>query len=320
MSGSRRDGEPGVPDPPLESLQRWFQSVISHPDGVAAGEASEEAAAVIGSGQGIAELLTRSESLDAAGRLSVYADAYFTRLIECLGEVFPMMRRLLGTEVFDGFAFEFLQDCPSRSYTLHHLGRGFPEWLERSRSRAEFDAGRSVDPSAPDWPDLLVDLARLEWAIYDVFDGPGVEGRPTLHAGDLAGLAPETWARIRLTLAPCVRLLEFRFPVNDLYSALRNAPDGEDVPMPPAEPSWMALNRREFVVRRHALSQPAFAGLDALARGHPLEEAVETAAAVWPGDDESFASALRGWFDEWASEGFFLGLDDSTAAPTPAAD
>jgi len=306
-----KDQTSGIPsrDLPLDLMQRWFQAVVTHPDGVAAGEVSQAALTAARSGERIDDLLTRSHSLDAASRLSVYADAYFSRLIECLGEVFPMMRKLLGTEVFDSFAFDYLQDSPSRSYTLHHLGRHFPEWLAKSKSHAESAAEIAPAADGPDWPDLLVDLATFEWAVYEVFDGPGVEGQSTLRAEDLAGLAPDVWAHAQLTLSPCVRLLALRFPLNAFYTALRQAGDEEEIPLPDAELSWVALNRRHFVVQRHPLAHAAHELLAALMKDSTLGEAIEAAAGAWARSDEDLAAALRQWFDEWTSDDFFLGID-----------
>ena len=287
------------PDTQLASVQRWFQSVISHPQGVIAGAGGEEE---------IDARLTNSNALDAASRLSVYADAYFARLIECMGEVFPMMKKFLGEETFDGFAFDYLQEMPSKSYTLHHLGRHFPAWLEKSRSQAEVETGMAPASAGPDWPELLVDLARMEWAVYETFDGPGMEGQPAFRADDLLTLPPEAWDTARLVPAPSLNLLTARFPVNEFYTALRRAEEGADITPPEARPSWYALHRREFVVHRTDLSASAHALLDSILHGHPLGEAIDAAAIHWPDSDESLAAALRVWFCDWAEEEFFSGI------------
>jgi hypothetical protein len=286
-------------DTQLEFIQRWFQSVISHPEGVVAGAG------------GVEELearLTSSNSLDAAGRLSVYADAYFARLIECMGEVFPMIKKFLGEETFDSFAFEYLQAIPSKSYTLHHLGRQFPGWLEKSRPEAGEESGLDPASAGPEWPELMVDLARMEWAVYETFDGPGSEGQPSLKIADIQALMSEDVDRVHLIPAPCLNLLTARFPVNEFYTALRRAEAGEDVTPPAARPAWTALHRRQFVVQRYDLNAPAHAMLEALIQGLALGEALDAAAALWPDSDESLGEALQSWFRQWAEEGFFLGV------------
>jgi len=286
-------------DTQLEFIQRWFQSVISHPEGVVAGAGGEEA---------IDEHLTKSNALDAASRMSVYADAYFARLIECMGEVFPVMKKFLGEETYDAFAFEYLQAIPSKSYTLHNLGRHFPGWLEKSRPRDEEDGEVAIASEGPDWPELMVDLARMEWAVYETFDGPGIEGQPTLRMEEILALTSDAMDETRLVPAPCLNLVTARFPVNEFYTALRRAGEGEAVAPPDARPAWTALHRRGFVVQRYDLNASAHAMLEAILQGRTLGEAIDAAAALWPDSDESLGEALQTWFRLWAEEEFFTGV------------
>src|SRR5216684_3580309 len=124
----------------LSRLQRWFQTVITHADGVDSGVSSEEAQRLIQLSPGqLEKVITRSRALSAAERLAIYANAYHTRLLECLGEVYPMLKRALGEEAFEGFAFGYLQEFPSRSYTLNELGRHFTRYLQETRPTSDND-------------------------------------------------------------------------------------------------------------------------------------------------------------------------------------
>jgi len=278
---------PGAPSPSseLDRLQLWFQTVITDANGVDSGASSEEAQRLLQLAPGeLEKVITRSRALSAAERLAIYANAYHTRLLECLGEVYPFLKRALGDEAFDGFAFGFLQDYPSRSYTLNELGRDFPRYLQETRPDDDVDSEPSDNGSsaeeAKDWPDLLIDLARLEWAIYEVFDGPGVEGQSLLTTDDILGVGPERWADARLELVPCLQLLATRLPVNDYFTRLRQAPAGEFVPVPSACESFLALTRRDFVVRRYNLSRTQFELLSGIQQGQPVGFAIEHAARV----------------------------------------
>src|SRR5437879_13656226 len=107
----------------LNHLQRWFQEVITHAEGVDSGVSSEEAQPLIQLGPGQLErVITRSRALTAAERLAIYANAYHTRLLEWLGEVFPMLTRMLGGEGVEGIACGYLHDSDSRSYATNDLG------------------------------------------------------------------------------------------------------------------------------------------------------------------------------------------------------
>jgi len=308
----------------VNRLQRWFQAVITHADGVDSGAGSQEAQRLIRLGPGQLErVITRSRALTAAERLAIYANAYHTRLLECLGEVFPMLKRTLGDEAFDGFAFGYLQDYPSRSYTLNELGRHFPRYLEDTRPAANCTepdlsgAGSPVE-AADEWPDFLIDLAHLEWAIYEVFDGPGIEGQAFLRFDQLVNLRPEQWAAAQLHPVPCLKLLATRFPVNDYYTRFRQLKENESPPMPRAHQSFVAFSRRDFVVRRYNLSGTEFELLRAIQNEFPVARAIECTTQTSTDSVDQLASNLKLWFRNWTAEGFFRGIklpgDNTTTA------
>lgn len=305
---------PGKPPEDIDRLQRWFQAVVTNAEGVEAGADSPVAQRLIQMPPGeLEKVVTRSRALSAAERLAIYANAYHTRLLECLGEVYPMLKRALGEETFEGFAFGYLQEYPSRSYTLNALGKQFPLYLQETRPAApeveaeafESELAEGHGALAKDWPDLLIDLARLEWAIYEVFDGPGMEGKPLLGFDQLTGIPPERWAEVRLQPVPCLQVLATRFPVNDYYTALRKAEGDQGVAVPAACESFVALTRRNFVVRRYSVSRTEFELLKAVQEGKTVGEAVEHAAAFADDDMEHFAANLQMWFRNWTAEGFF---------------
>ena len=303
-----------TPPEEVSRVQRWFQAVVTHPDGVEAGAHSTEAQRLIHLPPGqLEKVITRSRALSAAERLAIYANAYHTRLLECLGEVYPMLKRTLGEEAFDGFAFGYLQEFPSRSYTLNELGRHFPHYLQETRpttdngesESASADSADNQPALAEDWPDFLIDLAQLEWAIYDVFDGVGVEGQPLLQADQLSGVPPQNWPQVQLQPVPCLQLLATRFPVNDYYTAMRGAKNDEVVAIPASCESFVALTRRQFIVRRYNLSWTEFELLRAIKNGQSLGQAVERAASVTDDDMDTLTANLKLWFRNWTAEGFF---------------
>jgi len=182
----------------LSVVQRWFHAVVSHPEGIEGGAASPEAQELIRLNRGELEaVVRRSRNLTAAERLSIYANAYYSRLLECMGANYPILKQALGEEVFDSFAFEYLQRYPSRSYTLDDLGKRFAQFLGETRPEEE---GEEVG-----WPDFLIDLATFEWTIAKVFDGPGAEGLALLMPEVLQSFPAERFAEARLVPVPCLR-------------------------------------------------------------------------------------------------------------------
>ncbi|HUG91428.1 MAG TPA: DNA-binding domain-containing protein [Planctomycetaceae bacterium] len=297
----------------LARIQRWMQAVIMHPEGVAAGVNSGAARSEIDvSAAHLEQVISRSRALGSLKRLHVYGNAYYARLLECLRDEFPATAHAVGTDTFDGFAFGYLQAYPSTSYTLARLGSNFPRYLAETRPPRESDGDE------PDWADFLIDLATLERVYSEVFDGPGVEGQPLLAADDLAGIPPERFAGVRLVPASCLRLLELRFPVHEFATAVRQG-RGPDVPRP--APTYLAITRRDFVVRRQAVSRARFDLLASLSAGRTLGEAIE---AVLAGSDATVAGSeaafddlagnLRQWFADWAAAGYFERIEAGEAA------
>ena len=278
-----------------------------HPDGVEAGLASDAARLHLDvAPSDVEQVIERSEAQTSVERLSIYANAYYARLLECLGEEFPVLRQTLGEETFNGFAFGYLQSYPSQSYTLGKLGENFARYLTETRP-AEVD---SFDlPAEPDsgdmpanWPEFLIDLATLEWTFSQVFDGPGVEHETLLTSEQLQAIDAEQWPAARLEVVPCLKLLALRFPVNAYYTAMRR---DENPPLPGTAASWVAITRREFIVRRHELNLRQFELLSALAAGETIGAAIERAAAAPGANVEQFIVELGDWFREWAANDFF---------------
>lgn len=297
-----------TPAPPeLESVQRWMQAVLTHPDGVLKGADSEAAQQLIKAGAGNLEsVVTRSRNLEAADRLAIYANAYYARLLDCLGEVFPILKRTLGEEVFNGFGFGYLQNYPSQSYTLQHLGQHFITYLDETRPD-------SSDSDAGDWTEFLIDLARLEWTIYDVFDGPGLEAVAPSELPDFLELNQANWLDLHIQTAPCLQLLTVEYPVNDHYTAVRATDDEIELAFPQPARQHLAISRRNYIVRRYQLNGTQFALLQALQEGLPLGDALERCLDVAELDgDVDLETDLPQWFRNWSAEICFFASVTST--------
>lgn len=293
-----------MPDEPnnLDVIQRWMQAVITHPMGVEAGINSDDAQSEIAVDASQRDhVIHPSSKLSANDRIRVYADAYYGRLIDCLADEFAVLARAMGEETFNEFAFEYLQNYPSRSYTLAVLGSQFPIFLEQNRP--DRDPANPDEQPAVDWPDFMIGLARLEWTIAEVFDAPGVEGEPILSVDDLKNIPPAAWADAKLEPVVCLRLLSAKYPVNAYFSAVKAAGEGNEVVMPAPADEYVAIFRRDYIVRRFGLSLPQFELLEALQQGAGMMQAIEAAGDATDMSDDDFAASLGLWFEAWTAAG-----------------
>lgn len=141
-------------------------------------------------------LLTSSE------RLEIYNRQYWFRVIGAVSEDFPALNAVLGSERFDAVVLAYLRENPSTSFTLRNLGARLPAWLA---SYPELTGPRHS---------LAVDVARLEWAYVEAFDGASLM---PLSWPDFAGLGPDSTLRLQ----PHLQLLNLQFPVDELVLAVR---------------------------------------------------------------------------------------------------
>jgi hypothetical protein len=286
----------------LDRIERWMQAVIMHPAGVQSGICSEDAQRQFPvSPEQVEQVVTRSESLTAIERLGIYANAYYARLLECLRQEFPSLAHALGEDAFDAHAVNYLRERPSTSYTLADLGADFPKFLARSIPEADASAGDEA-PGFRTWMSFLIELAGVERLYSEVFDGPGVEGQRLLEAARLEAIPPSNWPQVRLIPVCCLKLLTLRFPVHEYITAVRQKLD----PAPPQRAdTYLAVTRRNYIIRRVPLSRPQFLLLSALVGGTPVGEAIGQAATSFEGGDNELADSLRHWFFDWAAAGFF---------------
>jgi len=273
--------------PSLEELQRWLQAVIMHPGGVQEGSRSQGSPL----GEQLENVVPATSKQTSAERLDVYASAYYLRLVDCLREFFPCLRYATGDEIFNEFALAYLQRHPPKNYSLHHLADQFADFLTETKSAAG-------------WEDFFVDLARLEHAIEIIFDAEGPEEDALREPADAVALTPQS----SLSFVPGFQLLVFRYPVSSYYTAWKR---GDEPPLPAPAEQFVALFRREYIVRRHALTKVQHALLALLLRGKPVEEALARVApqALAEGQTgKGLAGELHDWFENWTRGGFFRRL------------
>ncbi len=278
--------------PALDRVQRWFQAVVVHPGTVDEAIASADAAKELPSSQAAGVILP-SPTLTAAERLGIYHGMYPLRMEDALSSDYPALKHFLGDKNFRRLTMEYVVAHPSRSYTLNRLGDHLPEFI-------------ASHPSLPR-RDFCHDLARLELAITEVFDGEEAEA---LSGEQIEAMAETAWAEARLIPVPAFRLLALRYPVNDYLQSVKD--DDHDHPKARRKPRWLAIYRRNYAVYRLDLTRQAHDLLADLVTGRPLGEAIE-AALKRPGRGKPSADELFRWFRDWVSGGIFRAIELSRA-------
>jgi hypothetical protein len=192
---------------------------------------------------------------DKERRLRIYADAYRLRLVEVLGNDFPVLKACIGESIFDTWATEYLAAHPSRYVSVRHVGNAFSDWLN-SQSKAGVAAA---------------ELAAFEWAQGEAFDSADAD---VVVLGDVAGIAPEAWSALKLQVHPATRWLSLRSNAPACVVAHDN-----DRPFPDAivsdQPAEWLLWRRGMSVHWRSLPADEAAALAAVRAGANFGEICE---------------------------------------------
>ena len=285
----------------LDHIQRSMFNAVRQP--LTASEGMRQRSTDGRSMNGIAEeIIKPHDRLTSFERLEIYNRQYWFRVLGALAEDFDGLRLIIGDRAFEKLSIAYLQDCPSRSFTLRNLGSKLEAWL---RSHPELI--RRVEG-------IAIDMVRLEWAEIESFDEAA---KPTLTEADLASLGPDP----QFALQPHLRLLDLHYPVDKMLLKIRREQRVIDIAsnavtgrpprrrgpkrsLPKREKVFLAVHRAENSVYFKRLDAEAFAILSDLHGGKPLSEAVER--VDWrETSGEQAAERLQAWFALWSSFGWF---------------
>ncbi|HTZ31612.1 MAG TPA: DNA-binding domain-containing protein [Methylomirabilota bacterium] len=251
-----------------------------------------------------ARIIKPNDRLTSFERLEIYNRQYWFRVLDGFYEDFPGLRAVLGDRRFDAVAKAYLTDCPSRSFTMRDLGSRLESWLRKHPRRA----GNRLP--------LALDMVRLEWAEIEAFDSAAVT---PVSIQTLQEAKP---AKLRLKLQPYIRLLDLRYPVDNLLLAVKHDAGTNVASNAMAErqkrkkvaavarlkpvPTYLAVHRVDNMVYFRRLEREESAILTALQRGNTLERAIEAGFRNSHTPIEQQASDASAWFRNWAALGWFV--------------
>ncbi len=249
-----------------------------------------------------AAYLKPNDRLTSRERLEIYSRSYWYRLLDSLYEDFPGLRAVVGQRAFQRIAQAYLTDRPSESWTMRDLGSRLEEWLRQNPTHA---GGRLA---------TALDMIRLEWAHIEAFDE---KAEQVLGPEDLLELGPG----LRIGVQPYVRLVELRYPVDDLRVKVNAASEQHGTAsnavlkrktgglvrrisrMTP-EHIFLAVHRLDFMVYYRRLDAEEFRLLAALRKALPVGEAMEAALEDSPVPVEELRRRVETWFAMWAQMGW----------------
>jgi Putative DNA-binding domain len=212
--------------------------------------------------------------LSSFERLEIYNRQYWFRVIDAVSEDYPAVNAVLGAKEFDALVLAYLKETPSTSWTLRDVSGKLPRFLSAYPALV----GRKRR--------LAVDVARLEWAYIEAFDGRQLA---PLTADDIQSISPDS----KVSLQPHIRLLDLHYPVDEIVLAVhKETPESDivsnaaverkprrtgEIPSVRKERIYLAVHRYDNAVYYRRITREAWKLLRALGRGASIAESISEA-------------------------------------------
>ncbi len=146
----------------------------------------------------------------AKQRLQIYRNNSLVTLTESLKNIYPAILRLVGEDFFNATAKKFIVEAPPINGDLHEFGGDFADFLEK------FIPAQTMP--------YLASVAHLEWTRHQAYYAAG---SMELDITRLKNVPQEKYGFIQFKLHPSHRLLEFAFPILEIWQMCQeqNIPD-----------------------------------------------------------------------------------------------
>ena len=143
-----------------------------------------------------------SRKRDSQQQLNIYRTSYQGGLLKALIDIYPVTKRLLGTEFFEAMCLRYIKQTPCHSFDINKYGESFAYFAEQFEPVSELI--------------YLPDVIRLEWAwhhAYQSVDSPQQDFTPML------GFTNVELESLQLHLQASMTLLASPYPVDLIWSA-----------------------------------------------------------------------------------------------------
>ncbi len=227
-------------------------------------------------------------AISSAGRaapdrqLSVYANAYRSRLQEVLESDYPVLAAALGEQAFHELVIAYIDACPSHGYSLRSFGAQLADFL-------------NTHPDYCQTP-VLAELAGFEWALGRAFDA---NDDPAVSIKAMAKTAPDRWPELRLIFHASVQRIDFAWNTPALWQAHKSKMPIPEVHKNPAAVPWL-IWRRDLSVHFRSLENNEPLLLDRALQGATFETLCEALGHEVPEDKLALhaASTLKRWVSD----------------------
>jgi hypothetical protein len=201
----------------------------------------------------------------AKQRLQIYRNHSLVTLTDSLKNIYPTILRLVGEDFFNAAARKFIVETPPVNGDLHEFGGNFADFWDK------FIPAQTMP--------YLSSVAHLEWALHQAYYAAS---SAAFNITRLKSVPQEKYGFIKFKLHPSYRLLEFSFPVLEIWQMCQeqNTPE-YNIDLSSGGQKILVI-RPELSVDILKLTAGEFAFLSALSAGEEFAQASVLALTAEP--------------------------------------
>lgn len=189
-------------------------------------------------------------------RFAIYQNNVFHSLTTALGDLYPIVKKLVGDDFFTGTASYYLRKHPPHLAAMVHFGQSFPDFLR------DFEHTRTIS--------YLANVATLELAHHQAYHA--IDKAP-LTADIIAAIDPEQLASSHIELHPSLRMVKAEQAIFTIWQNHQKDDNEEIIAL--NEPQQVLVVRPVYDVCTYNIDMSTYDFIDYLSKGHTFQEAAE---------------------------------------------
>lgn len=200
--------------------------------------------------------LSKTEANDEAKlRLAIYRNNVIHSLSSALGDLYPVIKKLIGDDCFNAAAIEFVRIQPPQHAALLHYGKSFNEFI------IKFEACKHLN--------FLSDVATLEFEYNQAYHSADIQ---SFDPQTLSAIAPEQLGELRFSCHPSLSLIPSIWPIDDIWHENQKE-QPELIDLDHANGVHLLIYRLGLVVQLVNLDENCFIFLQHLKQGMTINQA-----------------------------------------------
>lgn len=207
--------------------------------------------------------LTHSD-VAATQRFAIYQNNVFYSLTTALGDLYPVIKQLVGDDFFTGTAGIYFRRHPPQQAAMVFLGENFAEFLRTFEHTAKMT--------------YLADMAELELARHRAYHATD---KTPLEADTVASIAPEVLATSSVELHPSLYCVSSADPIFTIWQNNQEPDNNKQQNTPQetiqlGEPQHILVVRPTYTVCMYHIDKSLFQFIQRLQYGDTLETAIDS--------------------------------------------